>query len=182
MPHVTEEIWQTVYGEGRPDAFESIHTKAWPAPRGYEADLEAGETAMEVISALRRYKSERQLPLNEPLESVAVHGPISGFETAIQDVTHVQDLEVLEEPPEITTEVASIDLEYATLGPKYGAKVGEIDAAIDAGEFEITDDGLSVAGETLADDLFEVEYERTYSGSGTMTETESAVVIVDDAA
>ncbi len=182
MPHVTEEIWQTVYGEGRPDAFESIHTKAWPAPRGYEADLEAGETAMEVISALRRYKSERQLPLNEPLESVAVHGAISGFETAIQDVTHVQDLEVLEEPPEITTEVASIDLEYATLGPKYGAKVGEIDAAIDAGEFEITDDGLSVAGETLADDLFEVEYERTYSGSGTMTETESAVVIVDDAA
>jgi len=36
----------------------------------------AGETAMEVISALRRYKSEHQLPLNEDLESVAVYGDI----------------------------------------------------------------------------------------------------------
>ncbi|RQH01938.1 valine--tRNA ligase [Natrarchaeobius oligotrophus] len=183
LPHVTEEIWQALYADGQPrDALESIHTRDWPVPRGYEADLEAGETAMEVISALRRYKSENQLPLNEALESVSVYGSVEGFEDAIQNVMHVRTLEVLEEEPEVTTEVASIDLDYATLGPEYGAKVGEIDAGIEAGEYEIDDDAgvLRVAGEELADELFEVDLERTYSGDGRMIETESAVVVLED--
>ncbi len=159
----------------------SIHTRDWPEPAGYEADLEAGETAMEVISALRRYKSENQLPLNADLESVSVYGPIEGFEDAIQNVMHVQELTVLEDEPEVTTEVASIDLDYSTLGPKFGSKVGEIDAGIDSGEYEIDDDAdvLRVAGEELEDDLFEVELERTYSGAGEMIETESAVVVLE---
>ena len=180
LPHVTEEIWQAVYAESEGD-LESVHTREWPAPQGHEADLEAGETAMEVISALRRYKSENQLPLNADLESVSVYGPVDGFEGAIQHVMHVKDLTVLTEQPEITTEVASIDLDYSTLGPKFGSKVGEIDAGIESGDYEIDNDEnvLRVAGEELADDLFEVELERTYSGEGEMIETESAVVILE---
>ncbi|WP_255191816.1 valine--tRNA ligase [Natronobeatus ordinarius] len=180
LPHVTEEIWQAVYAT-EAEGLDSIHTREWPTVAGYEADLEAGETAMEVISALRRYKSERQLPLNAELESVAVFGAVEGFEEAIQNVMHVGELEVLEEQPEVTTEVASIDLEYATVGPEYGAKVGEIDAAIDDGEYEL-DEGagvLRVAGEELEEAMFEVSLERTYSGAGEMLETESAVVVVE---
>nr|WP_243645289.1 valine--tRNA ligase [Natrarchaeobius chitinivorans] len=195
LPHVTEEIWQAVYadgeerrvsesssGESEPrDRLESIHTRDWPEPQGHEADLEAGETAMEVIGALRRYKSENQLPLNEPLETVSVFGPVGGFEDAIQNVMHVQNLDLLETEPEVTTEIASIDLDYSTLGPKFGSAVGDIDAGIDAGEYEIDDDGdvLRVAGEELESDLFEVERERTYSGAGEMLETDSAVVVVE---
>jgi len=213
LPHITEEIWQAVYGGEAPRAsndsssaerssadsravkprdggersgprdddqgFDSIHTETWPEPRGYEADLEAGEAAMEVISALRRYKSERQLPLNAELDAVAVYGPIEGFEGVIRDVMHVDELEHLAEPPEITTEVTAIDLDYATLGPEYGAKVGEIDAAIDAGEFELDGEELVVAGERLGEGLFEVEFERSYSGAGEMLETESTVVVVE---
>ncbi|ELY94474.1 valine--tRNA ligase [Natrialba taiwanensis] len=181
LPHVTEEIWQAVYAGGSATALDSIHTRDWPAPQGYEADLTAGETALEVIGALRRYKSEHQLPLNADLESVAVYGPIEGFEDAIQNVMHVQDLTVLETEPEVTTEVASIDLDYSTLGPKFGSKVGDIDAGLESGEYEIDRDAdvLRVAGEELDDELFDVELERTYSGEGDMIETESAVVIVD---
>ncbi|MDQ2050461.1 valine--tRNA ligase [Natronolimnohabitans sp. A-GB9] len=185
LPHVTEEIWQAVYSdsESRDDNLEetSIHIREWPSPQGYAADLEAGETAMEVISALRRYKSENQLPLNADLESVSVYGPIEGFEDAIQNVMHVQDLTVLEDEPEVTTEVAAIDLDYSTLGPKYGQKVGDIDAGIESGDYEIDDDAgvLRVAGEELDEDVFEVELERSYSGEGEMIETESAVVILE---
>ncbi len=181
LPHVTEEIWQAVYVDDPTTNLNSIHTRDWPAPQGYEADLEAGETAMEVISALRRYKSQNQLPLNEALESVSVYGPIKGFEDAIQNVMHVQELTVLETEPEVTTEVAKIDLDYSTLGPKFGSKVGEIDAGIDSGEYEIDDDAdvLRVAGEELEDDLFDVELERSYSGAGEMIETESAVVVLE---
>nr|WP_228434611.1 valine--tRNA ligase [Natrarchaeobaculum aegyptiacum] len=203
LPHVTEEIWQAVYAGEAPRASDessgerseprdagegaleetSIHLREWPEPQGYEADLEAGETAMEVISALRRYKSENQLPLNADLGSVSVFGAVEGFEDAIQQVMHVEQLTVLEDEPEVTTEVASIDLDYSTLGPKFGAKVGEIDDAIDAGEYEIDDeaDVLRAAGEKLEADLFEVDLERTYSGEGEMIETESAVVVLEDA-
>ncbi|AXR77037.1 valine--tRNA ligase [Natrarchaeobaculum sulfurireducens] len=182
LPHITEEIWQAVYATDGALDHSSIHTREWPTPQGYEADLEAGETAIEVISALRRYKSEQQLPLNADLEAVSVFGPVDGFEDAIQNVMHVQELTVLEDEPEIETAVASIDLEYATLGPKFGAKVGEIDAGIDSGEYEIDDEAsvLRVAGEELEDELFDVELERTYSGDGEMIETESAVVILKD--
>ncbi|WP_247731761.1 valine--tRNA ligase [Halovivax limisalsi] len=181
LPHVTEEIWQASYAaEGADIDASSIHRREWPEPRGYDADLAAGETAMAVISALRRYKSERQLPLNSDLDRVAVYGDVDGFEDAIANVMHVADLESLESEPEITTAIDSIDLDYATVGPEYGSKVGEIDAAIDAGEYDLTDDGsLAVAGETLDSDLFEVERERTYDGSGTMVETDDAIVIVE---
>ncbi len=182
LPHVTEELWQATYAEGTGTAsqFDSVHTERWPTERGYDADLAAGETAMAVISALRRYKSERQLPLNADLASVTVHGDVAGFEDAIRDVMHVGELEVRDDEPEIATEIASIGLEYATLGPQYGAKVGEIDDAIDAGEFELDEDAgvLRVAGEELDEELFEVAFERTYSGDGEMLETDDAVVIV----
>ncbi|APW97718.1 valine--tRNA ligase [Halobiforma lacisalsi AJ5] len=181
LPHVTEEIWQAVYtGDGSLEE-TSIHLRDWPEPQGYDADLEAGETAMEVISALRRYKSENQLPLNADLEAVAVYGEVDGFADAIANVMHVADLEVLSDQPEITTQVASIDLDYSQVGPQYGEKVGEIDAGIESGDYELDrEDGvLRVAGEELAEDLFEVERERTYSGEGEMLETESAVVIVE---
>jgi len=52
---VTEEIWQDMYAE---DEEDSIHTSEWPEKLEVEADLaKGGETAMEVISALRKYKT-----------------------------------------------------------------------------------------------------------------------------
>jgi len=181
LPHVTEEVYQARYADLDGNA-ESLHLTAWPAPRGHEADLDAGETALAVIGALRKYKSERQLPLNADLAHVAVYGDVEEFESAIRETMHVDDLELLAEPPEITERVAAVDLDYSTLGPKYGGKVGEFDAAIDADDYEITDDGLRVAGETLVPDTFETERERTYEGEGEgeMVETDDAVIVVHD--
>ncbi|PSQ60427.1 valine--tRNA ligase [Halobacteriales archaeon SW_7_71_33] len=181
LPHVTEEVYRARYADldGDGDA-ESLHLTDWPAPRGYDADLRAGETALGVIGALRKYKSERQLPLNADLARVEVYGDVAGFEDAVRETMHVRDLDLLEEAPEITERVAAIDFDYSTLGPKYGEKVGAFDAAIDAGEYEIIDEGLRAAGETLDPDSFEVERERTYGGEGEMVETDGAVIVVHE--
>ncbi|WP_435359454.1 valine--tRNA ligase [Haloarchaeobius sp. DFWS5] len=174
MPHITEELWQDMHAEDE----ESLHLQSWPEPAGYEANLDAGENAMAVIGALRRYKSEHQLPLNAELDRVQVYGDIGGFAEAIAGVMHVGEMEFLDEPPEITTEIADISLEYSVLGPKYGGKVGEFDQAIAQGEYELAGDELHVAGEELAADEFEVREERTYSGEGEMLETDDTLVIV----
>ena len=176
LPHVTEEIWQGMYA-GNADSV-SIHLQDWPAELGYEADRAAGETALAVIAALRGYKSDKQLPLNATLDRVQVFGNIAGFEDAIAKTMHIKTLEILDERPKTVTEVDGISLDYATLGPEYGAKVGEFDQAIAAGDYDLTDDGLTVAGETLTPDVYEVQRSRQYRGDGEMIDAEGAVVIV----
>ncbi len=183
LPHITEELWERLYADGSADPVQSddgsIHTTDWPVAGGYEADLEAGETAMEVVSALRRYKTENGLPLNADLEHVEVYGHIAGFEDAVAEAMHVDQLAVFEDDPDITTEISDIDLDYSVVGPEFGSDVGAIDDGIESGDYEIQDDTLVVAGEfELGPELFEIEESRKYSGEGEMTETESAVVVV----
>jgi len=172
LPHVTEELYRTMYDGG------SVHRADWPAPAGYDADRAAGETALEVIAALRGYKTDHGLALNEPIEEVAVYGDVDGFEEAIAGAMHVEELVRLEEAPALSTEIVGVDLDYATVGPEYGSKVGDIDAAIEAGEFAVSNGQLHVADEVLAPELFELEEERTYAGEGDFVETDNAVVIV----
>ena len=179
LPHITEELWDRLdYADGAGDG-DSVHTTDWPVAGGYEADLAAGETAMEVVSALRQYKTENGLPLNADVEHVEVYGHVAGFEAAIAEAMHVETLDVFEDAPDITTEISDIDLDYSVVGPEFGSDVGTIDAGIESGDYEIDDGTLVVAGEfELGPDLFDVEESRTYSGEGEMTETESAVVVV----
>jgi valyl-tRNA synthetase len=165
--------------EGRSgDAPDSLHRTDWPGPRGYEADLDAGETAMAVISALRRYKTDAGLPLNADLDTVAVFGNAAGFEDAIASAMHVADLRVHDETPEIETSIADVDLDYSLVGPEYGERVGDIEAAIERGAFEIADGHLHVAGVELDPEMFEIEEERTFSGAGELIETEGAAIVV----
>ncbi|WP_435197189.1 valine--tRNA ligase [Natronomonas sp. EA1] len=172
LPHITEELWEMRH-EG------SVHLQDWPEPQGYDADREAGETALEIIGALRGYKTDNGLAMNAPLSKVSIYGPVAGFEEAIAGAMHVDEVETLEEPPETTTEITDISLDYATVGPQFGSKVGEIDAALDAGEYDIEDGELHVAGEVLGAELFEVTEERTYTGDGELRQTERAVLIIE---
>jgi len=174
LPHITEELWSRLY-----DGEESLHTTDWPAARGYEADLAAGETAMTVISALRRHKTENGLALNERLDHVEIYGHLGGFADAVGDVMHVDTVETFNEDPDVTTEISDVDLDYSLVGPEFGEEVGQIDATIERGDFTVAGNRLLVGGEFELDaEMFEIERSRTYSGEGEMIETESAIVIV----
>lgn len=176
IPHVTEEVWQSMYAEN--NNATSLHLTDWPKPRGYDANLEAGETAMAVISALRRYKTDAGLPLNADLDQVEVFGDVSGFEDAIESAMHVTDLHVHESTPEIETTITDIDLEYSLVGPEFGDRVGDIEAAIQRENYEIDDGKLHVAEHELDPEMFEVETTRTYSGAGQLIETERAAIVI----
>ena len=172
LAHATEELWHDMHGAG------SVHTSGWPDPLGIDADFAAGETAMAVVGALRKYKSEEQLPMNEPLARVDVWGDISGFEADISGVMHVGELNSLDERPEIESVVTGVDLDYSLVGPEFGSQVPDIEAAIEAGGYEVVDGALHAAGAELDADMFEIEEERQYTGDGEMIESDDAVVIV----
>jgi len=74
MPHLTEEIYQTMYSEEK--EFKSIHVSSWPIPDAKLVDEEAekeGETIMAVITEIRREKSEKHMPLNTPIRKLTVY-------------------------------------------------------------------------------------------------------------
>jgi valyl-tRNA synthetase len=94
---------------------------------------------------------------------------------------HVERLERRADDPEITTEIAGVDPDYSVVGPEFGAAVDDIDAAIEAGEFEVDGDRLVVADEyELEANWFAVERSRSYSGEGELLQTGSAVVVRSD--
>ncbi|WP_338740416.1 valine--tRNA ligase [Haloplanus salilacus] len=172
LAHVTEELWREMYSEG------SVHTTDWPEPLGVEADLAAGERAMAVVGALRKYKSDNQLSMNADVDAVRVYGDVSAFADDIRRVMHVGELESVDEEPPVESVVAGVDLDYSLVGPEFGGQVSAIEDAIEAGEFEVVDDHLHVDGVELAPEMFDIEEERRYAGEGEMIEAGETVVIV----
>jgi len=190
LAHVTEELWHDMYADGASDpdavdaavadgARDSIHLADWPEPLGLDADHEAGAAATAVVAVLRKYKSANQLPLNAELDAVEVYADVRGFEEDITGVMHVDDLTVHPDADApVETVVTGIDLDYATIGPKYGDQVGDIEAAIAREAYEIDGEELHVADVTLVGDEFAIEKERQYRGEGELLEADDVVVIV----
>jgi valyl-tRNA synthetase len=194
LSHVTEELWHDMYVDADPvgaedaaaadggEAVDSIHRTDWPDPLGLDADIEGGERALEVVSALRKYKSERDLALNTELARVQVYGEVADYVDDIARAMHVETLDLLDDAPEVETVVTGIDLDYSVVGPEFGGDVPDIEAAIESGEYVLEgegDDATLIAGEhELTADMFDVETERRYDGTGDLLETDGAVVIV----
>ena len=72
LPHVTEQIYQALYATSD---HPSIHTSAWPVadPRLEDNTAEAaGRVLVAVATAVRRYKSEHNMPLGGELQRIEV--------------------------------------------------------------------------------------------------------------
>jgi valyl-tRNA synthetase len=72
IPHVTEEIYQTMYAENK--RCVSLQASPWPRCEAW-VDAEAeerGDVIIALISAVRREKAERHLPLNTQIKKLRV--------------------------------------------------------------------------------------------------------------
>jgi valyl-tRNA synthetase len=72
LPYVTEEIYLNIYRDPKGKG-ESIHTTAWPYVDVELDDPQAlayGQMLVEIATAVRRYKSEHNLPLGYELKRV----------------------------------------------------------------------------------------------------------------
>jgi len=174
LAHVTEELWRDMYGAG------SVHTADWPEPLGVDANLDAGERAMAVVAALRKYKTDHQLSMNADVGHVRVYGDVEAFADDIERVMHVAELESVSEAPPVEAVVTGVDLDYSLVGPEFGSQVSDIEAAIAEGDYDVVDGHLHTAGVELAPAMFEIEEERRYTGDGEMVEADDTVVIVQN--
>ncbi|MCA1571621.1 MAG: valine--tRNA ligase [Chloroflexi bacterium] len=96
LPYATEEVWQTATGGG-----PSIHVTPWPLPDELEDGVDEGsfDAAVEVLTQIRRAKSEAKVSMRAPVEHLQVRGPRAGIEAlslVIDDVTATGAVDVHE--------------------------------------------------------------------------------------
>lgn len=108
LPYVTEEIYLALYvNHPSPEKpADSIHRSSWPIPdNSLEDDLAEnyGETMVEIVSAVRRYKSERNLPLGTPLTLLQLAtsqadllAPLQMATSDLTSITRARAVEVVE--------------------------------------------------------------------------------------
>jgi len=73
-PHITEEIYQTMYAEDK--GYKSIHVSPWPSPNKELIDEEAearGNKVIALIAEVRRDKARRRLPLNTEIKRLTIY-------------------------------------------------------------------------------------------------------------
>ncbi len=73
-PHLAEEIYQTMYADAK--GFKSLQVSPWPEFNAAFADEQAekaGDLIVAVISAVRREKAEKHLPLNTQIKRLTVY-------------------------------------------------------------------------------------------------------------
>jgi valyl-tRNA synthetase len=96
LPYVTEEIYQGLFAEGVGSMADdtanptSIHTSDWPSPNPAWSDpeaLESGEILVQIATAVRRYKSERSLPLGSELPALQLAVADAGLAQRLQAAT-----------------------------------------------------------------------------------------------
>jgi len=85
-PHVTEEIYQTMYAEDL--GFKSINVSSWPTVDEKRLDEEAekrGDIIAAVIDEVRREKSEKHMPLNTPIKRLTVYADGKDLAASVMD-------------------------------------------------------------------------------------------------
>jgi isoleucyl-tRNA synthetase len=186
-PFMTEEMWDNLVARGcGPDAPASVHLAGFPEPdeaciaRGLLGPMADVRTVCELGN---RARAEAKLRTRQPLASavvacadadrlqalLALAGEIAS-ELNVKAVTTTTDLESLVEQQVVPN--------FRALGPRLGAKVQEVRAALAAGDYELGADGVvTVADEQLAPGEYEL---RSHAREGYEAQTDGTLVVAID--
>ncbi|WP_458454628.1 valine--tRNA ligase [Methanobrevibacter sp.] len=128
-PFFTEEVYQYF-------SDESIHTTLWPEV--YEEliseEMESkGETTVELIDEVRRFKSASKIPLNAELAEVNVYTSdenlvevFNEFDSDIKGTLKINDLAISSGKPEVHEKIIEVEPDMSQIGPTFKGDAGKI--------------------------------------------------------
>lgn len=100
MPHITEEIYGLYFAEK--EGKESIHLSSWPESNQNLIDEKielSGDLGVDIINAVRKYKSEQQLSMKEGFtrlilgnDDLEFHQMIKSMEADLKAVLNVKEI------------------------------------------------------------------------------------------
>ena len=128
-PFFTEEVYQYF-------SDESIHTTLWPEV--YEELISEemenkGETTVELIDEVRRFKSASKIPLNAELTEVNVYTSdddlvdvFNQFDSDIKGTLKIKDLAITSGKPEVHEKIIEVEPDMSKVGPTFKGDAGKI--------------------------------------------------------
>ena len=128
-PFFTEEVYQYF-------SDESIHTTLWPEV--YEELIseemeDKGETTVELIDEVRRFKSASKIPLNAELAEVNVYTSdedlvdvFNQFDADIRGTLKINDLAISSGKPEVHEKIIEVEPDMSQVGPTFKGDAGKI--------------------------------------------------------
>lgn len=174
MCFVTEEIYDRYYRHR--EGHESVHVSPWPEQILKDEEAAAvGEQVKDIIAAIRNWKSENGIPLNEKIGEIRLISDderILGCKDDMVNTLKADGL-TMADRDELKERPHGIKPEFSVIGPRYREKAKEVFCRIseldpgevsrrlrDEGAFEFSlEDGTSV---TLEPEDVKVETTRIY--------------------
>jgi valyl-tRNA synthetase len=124
LPHITEEIYLGLFAAQ--EGALSLHRSAWPAVQPQWDDPQAersGERLVTIASLVRRYKSERSLPLGRALDRLQLCLPLAGDAQYLQEA--IPDLQSITRAQEIEVCVSEVMPDEALVADGMGVVIHE---------------------------------------------------------
>jgi isoleucyl-tRNA synthetase len=181
MPFLVEDLWQRLVVAACPDAPASVFLASWPAPaRGrHDDEMLLDMTAVrQVVELGRQTRTASKLRIRQPLRTLVVEGAdrAAGYAAEIADELRVKRVEFA---PIDATELR-VRPNLKVLGPRLGAGIAALRAALDAGEFEVLPGGgFRAAGHDLSAE--DVLVERTEKAGWAVAGNDGVSVALDAA-
>jgi len=156
MPFLTDHLWRVLTApvDGAP---ESVHLARWPeGPTADAALLDEVAELRRVVELGRQARSSAGVKLRQPLRALVVAGaPLAeGHAGEIAEELRVKDVTF----GDVEASELRVKPNLRVLGPKLGAELSTVKAALEAGEFEELPGGsFRAAGHELAPDEVLVE-------------------------
>jgi isoleucyl-tRNA synthetase len=148
-PFIADHLWRNLVPEEAP---ESVHLAGWPEVGELdEAGLAEVAEVRRVTELGHQARGDAGLPLRQPLRQMFVRGAslATAHADEIADELNVKEV-LFDEGP-----VARVQLKpnLPVLGPRLGAKLRDVKAALESGDYEEVGDGrVRAGGEELGPD------------------------------
>jgi isoleucyl-tRNA synthetase len=156
LPFLADHLWQGLVRGPCQDAPESVFLAGWPdATEPDRSTLETMAATRRVVDLGRVARSTSGVKLRQPLGKLVIEGATPGPDLLriVRDELRVKETELGEVEAALL-----VKPNLPVLGPKLGKALGEVRAALAAGEFDDLGDGrFRVAGHELAADEVLVE-------------------------
>ena len=149
MPFLAEHLWQRLVREPFDGAPESVFLAGWPEVADGDAELlEEVAVVRRVVALGHQARQTSGFKVRQPLRRLVVEGaPLAAAHTEeIRDELRVKDVEF----GHVEATELRVKPNLPVLGPKLGAELGAVRAALAVGEFEELEGGrFRVAGHEL---------------------------------
>ena len=177
MPFVSEYVYKTLTGE------ESVHLADYPSLAEIEEDadlVEKMDFVQDLCSTAKFIREEKNLRNRLPLRSLTVIGKelTPAYQDIVKDELNVKEVKFDNNLENYASK--KVYLYTPLLGKALGKAMGGVMAAYKQGQWSLNEDGtLSIGGENLSKDLFEVRLEMKEGVAGKAFADNKAVVTLD---